>query len=167
MTKEIVNRVAQSSLITFDLEEHYPKGERKTLDLSQWLEDGLILREKQFRAALKAFDFSSYQNAYVALYCSSDALLPAWANLLVTSHLQPFSKKVVWGSLVELETAIFQDLIQSIDVEPYKDKPLIIKGCAEKSIPASAFVALIERLQPHVRSLMYGEACSSVPLYKK
>lgn len=167
MAKEIVNRVAQSPLITFDLEEHYPNGERKSLDLSQWLEQGLILREKTFRATLKAFDFSLYQDTFVALHCSTDALLPAWANLLVTSHLQPFAKKVVWGSLDELETAIFHDLIQSIDVESYKDKPLIIKGCAEKSIPPSAFVALVERLQPHVRSLMYGEACSSVPLYKK
>ena len=167
MSGEIVNRVAKSPLITFDLEEIYPEGKRMRLDLSQWLEQGFILREKEFRAALKAFDFSPYQSAYVALYCSTEALLPAWAHLLVTSHLQQFAKKVVWGSLEDLETAIFQSLIEAIDPQAFKDKPVIIKGCADKNIPPSAYIALVEKLQPHVKSLMYGEACSSVPLYKK
>lgn len=167
MSGEIVNRVAKSPLITFDLEEHYPEGKRVALDLSQWLEQGFILREKEFRAALKNVDFSIYQDSYVALYCSTDALLPAWANLLVTTYLQPIAKKVIWGSLAELENAIFQDLVQSLPVTLYKDKPVIIKGCADKAIPPSAFIALVEKLQPHVKSLMYGEACSSVPLYKK
>ena len=167
MSGEIVNRVAKSPLITFDLEEFYPEGKRMRLDLSQWLEQGFILREKEFRTALKAFDFSSYQSAYVALHCSTEALLPAWANLLVTSHLQKFAKKVVWGSLEDLEAAIFQSLIEAIDPQAFKDKPVIIKGCAEKNIPPTAYIALVEKLQPHVKSLMYGEACSSVPLYKK
>jgi len=167
MAHEIVNRVAKSSLVTFDLEEHYPEGKRVDLNHSKWLEQGIILREKEFRAALKNVDFSVYQDTYVALYCSTEALLPAWANLLVTTYLQPFAKKVIWGSLAELENAIFQDLVHSLPVEPYKDKPVIIKGCAEKAIPPSAFIALVEKLQPHVKSLMYGEACSSVPLYKK
>ena len=167
MADEIVNRVAQSSLITFDLEEHYPEGERKTLDLSQWLEQGFILREKEFRTALKNFDFSAYKDSYVALYCSTEALLPAWANLLVTSHLQHIAKKVIWGTLEELEIAIFQSLIDAIDPTPFEGKAVIIKGCADKSIPATAYVALVQKLQPYVKSLMYGEACSSVPLYKK
>ena len=167
MSGEIVNRVAKSPLITFDLEEIYPKGKRMRLDLSQWLEQGFILREKEFRTALKTFDFSPYQSAYVALHCSTEALLPAWAHLLVTSHLQQFAKKVVWGSLEDLETAIFQSLIEAIDPQAFKDKPVIIKGCADKNIPPSAYIALVEKLQPHVKSLMYGEACSSVPLYKK
>ena len=167
MADEIVNRVAQSSLITFDLEEHYPKGERKTLDLSQWLEKGFILREKEFRTALKNFDFSAYKDSYVALYCSTEALLPAWANLLVTIHLQHIAKQVIWGTLEELEIAIFQSLIDAIDPTPFEGKPVIIKGCADKNIPATAYVALVQKLQPYVKSLMYGEACSSVPLYKK
>lgn len=167
MSKEIVNRVAKSPLITFDLEEHFPVGERKTLDLSQWLDQGIILREKDFRAALKQFDFSIYQDCYVALFCSTEALLPAWANLLVTTHLQPFAKQVIWGSLEILELSIFQNMIQSIAVEPYINKPVIIKGCADKEIPPTAYMALVEKLQPHVKSLMYGEACSSVPLFKK
>lgn len=167
MADEIVNRVAQSSLITFDLEEHYPEGERKTLDLSQWLEKGFILREKEFRTALKNFDFSAYKDSYVALYCSTEALLPAWANLLVTIHLQHIAKQVIWGTLEELEIAIFQSLIDAIDPTPFEGKPVIIKGCADKNIPATAYVALAQKLQPYVKSLMYGEACSSVPLYKK
>jgi len=167
MADEIINRVANSPLITFDLEEHYPEGKRIPLDLSQWLEQGFILREKEFRVALKNVDFKVYQDCYIALHCSTDALLPAWANLLVATYLQPIAKKVIWGSLAELENAIFQDLIQSLPVELYKDKPVIIKGCADKVIPPTAFIALVEKLQPHVKSLMYGEACSSVPLYKK
>ena len=167
MKDEIVNKVAQSTLVTFDLEELYPSEVLLEVDLSQWLDQGFILREKEFRVALKNVDFSIYQDSYVALHCSTEALLPAWANLLVTTYLQPFAKKVIWGSLAELENAIFQDLVHSIPVEPYKDKPVIIKGCAEKAIPPSAFIALVEKLQPHVKSLMYGEACSSVPLYKK
>ena len=167
MADEIVNRVAKSPLVTFDLEEYYPEGERKTLDLSQWLEDGFILREKQFRAALNDFDFSSFKETYVALYCSSEALLPALATLLVSSHLQKVAKKVVWGSMYDLELAIFQEIIQGLDTTIFEGKPVIIKGCSDKDIPEAAYVALIEKLQPHVKSLMYGEACSSVPLYKK
>lgn len=167
MAGEIVNRVAKSPLITIDLEELYPLGERKKLDLSQWLEGGFVLKEKDFRAALKEVDFSIYKDAYVALYCSTDALLPAWANLLVTTHLHPWTKKTIWGSLKQLEEALFQEVIYQLSVEPYKDKPVIIKGCAEKAIPPTAFISLVEKLQPVVKSLMYGEACSSVPLYKK
>lgn len=167
MAGEIVNRVAKSPLITIDLEELYPAGERKKLDLSQWLEGGFILREKDFRASLKKVDFSIYKDCYIALCCSTEALLPAWANLLLTTHLQPYAKKVIWGSLEDLENAIFQDLIHFFAVEPFENKPVIIKGCSEKNIPTTAFIALVEKLQPKVKSLMYGEACSSVPLYKK
>ena len=167
MAGEIVNRVAKSPLITIDLEELYPQGERRKLDLSQWLEGGFVLKEKDFRAALKGVDFSIYKDAYVALYCSTDALLPAWASLLVTTYIQPYAKKIIWGSLQELEMTLFQEVIDQLPVESYKDKPVIIKGCADKEIPTTAFVSLVEKLQPVVKSLMYGEACSSVPLYKK
>ncbi len=126
-----------------------------------------MLKEKDFRAALKEVDFSIYKDAYVALYCATDALLPAWASLLVTTYLQPYAKKIIWGSLQELEMALFQEVIDQLPVESYKDKPIIIKGCADKAIPTTAFISLVEKLQPLVKSLMYGEACSSVPLYKK
>lgn len=167
MADEIVNRVAQSALITFDLEELYPAGIRRQLDISQWLENGIVLREKEFRSALKQFDFSSYKDNYVALHCSTDALLPAWATLLVTTHLYPFAKKIVMGSLLDLENEIYFEIISNLDLQPFENKPIIIKGCSEKTIPEAAFVRLIQTLQPTVKSLFYGEACSSVPLYKK
>lgn len=163
----IVNRVAKSALITFDLEKLYQIGQRQSIDLSQWLYEGLILKEKDFRAQLNAHDWSVYQDKFVALYCSTEAILPAWASLLVTSHLQPYSRKVVMGTLEDLEVQLFSEEIQLLDVTPFKDKPVIIKGCSDKTVPQDAYVQLIAKLQPIVKSLFYGEACSSVPLYKK
>ena len=128
MADKIVNRVAQSALITFDLEDYYPQGKRCSLDISQWLEEGVLLREKDFRNALNAFDFSPYKNCYVALECSTDALLPAWAPLLVTAHLQPIAKKVVWGTLAALEMAIFTPIIAQLKGEDFAGKPLSSKG---------------------------------------
>lgn len=167
MGKEIVNRVAKSSLVTFDLEAHYPEGKRITLDMSQWLEEGLILREKNFRAALKTTDFSPYKDCYVALNSSTEAILPGWATLLITVHLQPFARKVVVGSLAHLETAIVTECIEQLDLSPFIDKTVVVKGCSEKHIPETAFVHLIQRLLPVVKGLFYGEACSSVPLFKR
>lgn len=163
----IVNRIAESALITFDLEKFYQIGQRQSIDLSQWLYEGLILKEKDFRAQLNAHDWSVYQDQFVALYCSTEAILPAWASLLVTSHLQPYSRKVVMGTLEDLEVQLFSEEIQLLDVTPFKDKPVIIKGCSDKTVPQDAYVQLISKLQPIVKSLFYGEACSSVPLYKK
>ena len=163
----IVNRVAESALITFDLEKLYQIGQRQSIDLSQWLYEGLILKEKDFRAQLNAHDWSVYQDQFVALYCSTEAILPAWASLLVTSHLQPYSRKVVMGTLEDLEVQLFSEEIQLLDVTPFKEKPVIIKGCSYKTVPQDAYVQLIAKLQPIVKSHFYGEACSSVPLYKK
>jgi hypothetical protein len=154
-------------LITFDLEKLYQIGQRQSIDLSQWLYEGLILKEKDFRAQLNVHDWSVYQDQFVALYCSTEAILPAWASLLVTSHLQPYSRKVVMGTLEDLEVQLFSEEIQLLDVTPFKDKPVIIKGCSDKTVPQDAYVQLIAKLQPIVKSLFYGEACSSVPLYKK
>ena len=167
MAKEIVNRVAQSSLVTLDLEAYFPTGKRLQLDLSQWLEGGLVLREKKFREALKITDFSPYKDSYVALYSSTEAILPEWAPLLVAVYLQPYAKKVVVGSLSDLEGAIFEEMINQFDITPFVDKPVIVKGCSEKDIPQTAYVSLIQRLHPVVKSLFYGEACSSFPLYKR
>ena len=167
MAAEIINRVANSSLVTFDLAEYYPKGERKELDISQWLEGGIVLREKAFRTALEAYNFSSFDNTYVALYCSTEALLPAWASLLVTVHLQSVAKKVVLGSLIDLEKAIFAELLDQIDWKQYDNKPVIIKGCSDLNIPENAFVDLVQKLHPFAKRISYGEACSSVPLFKQ
>lgn len=167
MPDEIINKVAQSNLITIDLEEHYPRGKRILLDVAQWLYEGLILKEKDFRENLKNYNWSQYQDSYVALNCSTDAIIPSWAYLLITTYLSPFTAKVVVGNLELLETSIFQDIINNLEVSEFRDKPVIIKGCANKPIPPTASIQLIEKLQPVVKSLMFGEACSTVPLFKK
>lgn len=166
MAEEIINRVAQSSLITFNLEDLYVSGKRATLDISQWLDQGFILREKSFRQSVAAHDYTTYQDTYLALYCSTDAIVPAWAYLLVASHLQKICKRIVQGSLETLETILYTEKIGQIDITPYQNKPVIVKGCSDKPVPQNAYLLLIEKLQPVVRSLMFGEACSAVPLYK-
>ena len=167
MADTIINRVAASALITFDLEKLYQIGIRQSIDLSQWLDQGFILKEKEFRARLKTHDWSAYQDQFIALHCSTEAILPAWASLLVTTHLQPYARKVVLGTLNDLEVQLYAQEIQLLDLSQYKDQPVIIKGCSEKTVPQDAYVQLIAKLQPVVKSLFYGEACSSVPLYKK
>jgi len=164
---EIINKVANSVLEIFDLEDYYTKGNRLQIDLSQWLLEGFLLREKDFREHLKNHDWSQYQDAYVAVNCSTDAIVPAWASILVTIHAAPFAKKIVSGSLEDLETSIYQELLPSIDYTVYKDKPVIIKGCSKKPVPMGAYVLAAQYLQPFAKSIMYGEACSAVPLYKK
>ena len=167
MADTIVNRVAVSALNTFDLEKLYQIGTRLSIDLSLWLRQGLLLKEKEFRAQLKDHDWSVYQDHFIALHCSTEAIIPAWASLLVTTHLQPYARKVVLGTLNDLEVQLFAEEIQLLDLSQYLDQPVIIKGCSEKTVPQDAYVQLIAKLQPVVTSLFYGEACSSVPLYKK
>ena len=167
MADTIVNRIAESALITFDLDDLYQIGERKSIDLSQWLYEGLILKEKEYRAHLNAHEWSSYQDQFISLHCSTEAILPAWAFLLLTTYLQPFARKVVIGSIQDLEVQLFSEEIQLLDVTPFKDKPVIIKGCSDKTVPQDAYAKLITKLQPVVKSLFFGEACSSVPLYKR
>ncbi len=167
MSEEIINRVANSKLVTFNLEDIYPKGERVAFDISQWLLEGIVLRESDFREQAKQHDWSRYQDKFVALFCSTDAIVPGWAYLLLSLHLAPFVKKVTVGSLDELESILFAELLQNLDVSEYTDRPLIIKGCAHKPIPQNAYVLLAQKLQPVAKSIMYGEACSSVPLFKR
>ena len=167
MADEIINRVANSKLITFDLEDLYPEGTRTSIDISTWLYEGLLLREKDFRASVTTHDWSQYQNHYVALTCATEAIIPGWAYLLLTSVLAPFAKKVVVGDMVLLETLLYQEIIDTLEISKYQDKPIIIKGCANKPVPEGAYIALLQKLQPVAKSLMYGEACSSVPLYKR
>ena len=167
MAEEIVNRVAQSKLITFNLEDFYPKGQRFLFDISQWLLEGFVLREKDFREEAKAHDWSQYKDQFVALDCSTDAIVPAWAYMLLATYLEPYAKKVVIGDLENLESHLYQEVIEKMDVSDLKDKPVIVKGCSNKPVPKNAYIFLINKLQPVVKSLMYGEACSSVPLYKQ
>jgi uncharacterized protein YlbG (UPF0298 family) len=167
MADEIVNKVANSALEVFDLEDYYPKGIRTEIDISQWLYEGFLLKEKDFREALKNHDWSQYENHYVAIYCSTDAIIPAWASILVTIHVFPFVKKVVSGNLQDLETSLYQEILSTIDYSKYQDKPVIIKGCSKKPVPESAYILAVQKLQPFAKSIMYGEACSAVPLFKR
>lgn len=163
---EIINRVAKSPLVTIDLEDFYPEGKRLVFDLKNFLYEELILKEKDFREQLKNHDWFTYKDAYVALDCTTDAIIPSWAFLLVATYLQPYAKKIVKGNLVDLETSLYQEIISNLDITPYEGKKIIVKGCSKKPVPDAAYVQLIERIQPHIQSLMYGEACSTVPLFK-
>lgn len=167
MSTEIINRVANSKLVTFNLEDFYPKGERIVFDIKDWLLEGLVLREGVFREKAAAHDWSEYKDTFVALTCSTDAIIPAWAYMLLSTYLQPYAKKVIVGDLDVLETILYTEIINNLDVTDLKDKPVIVKGCSHKPVPENAYLLLISRLQPVVKSLMYGEACSSVPLFKK
>ena len=167
MTNNIINRVANSKLELINLEDYYPHGKRVVLDIKDWLYEELVLREKEFRQQAKLFDWEQYNDCYVALTCSSNAIVPAWAYMLLSTYLAPFANKTILGSLDVLETSIYQDIIKALDVSPYKDKSVIIKGCTNKPIPDNAFIQLSTKLKPLVKSLMYGEACSAVPLYKR
>jgi len=166
MAEEIINRVSNSQLKTFDLEEIYPEGKRIVVDIKGWLFEELILKEKDFRASVKNHDWSQYKNSFVAISCSVDAIIPSWAFMLVASQVSAHANKVVIGDLELLETTIYQELISFLDFKDYIDLPVIIKGCSNKPIPDSAYAFLIEKLQPIVKSIMFGEACSTLPIYK-
>jgi hypothetical protein len=164
--EEIINRVANSSLEVFDLEDYYPLGNRTQIDISQWLIEGYLLKEKEFRAQLDLQDWSIYKDQYVALFCSTDAIMPKWAIVLVTLHLAAFTKKIINGTLDEIDSALYEELLPTIDYSIYKDKSVIIKGCSKKPVPIRAYILAAQYLQPYAKSIMYGEACSAVPLYK-
>lgn len=164
---EIINKVANSALEVFDLEDYYPEGIRTQIDLASWLFEGFILKEKDFREALKNQNWAQYQDHFVAIYCSTDAILPAWAVILVTIQVTPFAQKVVVGSLDDLETALYAEILSPIDYSVYQDKPVILKGCSKKVVPQSAYVLAVQKLQKYAKSIFFGEACSAVPLYKR
>ena len=165
--EEIVNKVASSTLVVFDLEDYYPKEIRTQIDIAQWLIDGFLLKEKDFRESLKNHNWLHYQDHLVAIHCSTDAIVPAWASILVAIQVVPFAKKVISGTFEDLDTSIYQEVLATLDYSIYKDKPIIIKGCSKKPVPESAYILAASYLQPFARSIMYGEACSAVPLFKK
>ena len=167
MDNEIVNKVSTSGIVTINLEDFYIKGERVLFNIKPLLFQELILKEKDFREFIKNNDWSQYQNKMVALTCTADAIVPTWAYMLLTLALQPFAKKVVFGDLQTLETLLFAEQLEKIDVKDYKDARIVIKGCGDIDLPKNAYVQLTSLLQPYVKSIMYGEPCSTVPLYKK
>lgn len=167
MAEEIINRVANSKLKVIDLEDFYPKGQRVLIDLKSWLFEEFVLKEKDFRMAVSSHNWQQYQNCYVALHCSNDAIIPDWAYMLVSIELQPFAKHTIVGNLEQLETSLYQNIIQNLDLSAYTDVPVIVKGCSNKPIPLSAYIMLTQRLMTVAKSVMYGEACSAVPLFKR
>lgn len=167
MKEDIINRVANSKLKVIDLEDFYPKGKRVLFDIKDWLFEGLVLKEKDFRVVVAAHNWSQYQDCYVALYCSTDAIVPDWAYMLISIQLQTYSKLTVIGTLNHLESIIYTSIISKLNIELYKDMPVIIKGCSQKPVPANALVLLSQKLKPIAKSIMFGEACSSVPLFKR
>jgi hypothetical protein len=166
-TETIKNKVAESGLVSIDLKDFYPEGERIVIDMKNHLFEGLILKEKDFRQFVKTEDWCKYKSKFVAVTSTADAIIPTWAYMLISSELQPYAAKVVCGSPETLEAVLFHDAInEKLKPEQYKDKRVMIKGCGEKEIPASAFVEATNQLKPFVKSIMYGEACSNVPIYK-
>ena len=167
MSKEIINRVTNSKLETIDLESFISDNQRKTFDLKKCLKNDLVLIEKDFRENLQNHDWKQYKNNFLSIVCSNDAIIPDWAFLLVSSYLKKDEIKHVIGSLELLENILINETINNYDFSNYKNKAVIIKGCSNKFIPKSSYSILIDKLQPVVKSIMFGEACSSVPVYKK
>jgi hypothetical protein len=167
MSDEIVNKVAQSQLVTIDLEAYYPKEEIVLFDLKPHLFMELILKEKEFRAALQNLDWSAYQYKVVAVTCTADAIIPMWAYMLVASYLQPVAKDIVYGNEQTALQQLFLQNINAINIEEFADKRIVVKGCGDMPIGEFAYLAITKRLLPVVKSIMYGEPCSTVPIYKK
>lgn len=167
MSEPFVNKVAESGLITLDLEKFYPKGETAVFDLKDHLFMGLILKEKDFRETLKKLDWSVYQDKNVALTCSADAIIPVWAWMLAVSYLQPVAKEIVMGDEKELHRSLYLKNIDAIDVNEFAGQRVVIKGCGETPIADYVYMEITKKLRPVVKSIMYGEPCSTVPVYKQ
>jgi hypothetical protein len=167
MSDTITNKVAESGLIILDLERFYPKDETALFDLKDYLFMGLVLKEKEFREAIKNTDWEIYRDKYVGVVCSADAIIPVWAYMLVSSYLQPIAKDVVMGDEKEIHKIVFLKNIQSIDVNEFADKRIVVKGCGETPIEEFAYLEITKRLRPVAKTIMYGEPCSTVPIYKK
>jgi hypothetical protein len=163
----MINRVANSSLVTFDLETYYEPGDRVSIDLKDILFQGLILREKDLRDFVKNHPWQQYQDKFVAVTCSADAIIPTWAFMLVAIALNPFAKKVVLGDLQQLEEKIFIEKLSAVDWLEYQNAKVVIKGCSKISVPDTAYIEVVNKLRSVASSIMFGEACSTVPLYKK
>lgn len=166
MEEFIENKVDKSGLITISLDDFYVEGERVLIDIKDLLYEGLILREKDVREFVKNENWEKYLNKFVAIYCSADAIVPMWSYMLIASALEPFAKEILFGDLKELEVQLFINEIKKLEIEKYRNKRVIIKGCGKVQIPEAAYVAITLKLRPVVKSLMFGEACSTVPIYK-
>jgi hypothetical protein len=166
MEETIINRVASSGLITINLEDYYVEGERVVFDIKDYLYEELMLREKDFREFVKTNDWSVYKDKLVAITCSNDAIVATWAYMIVVAAMQPFAKKIIFGNPETLETVLFTEALSKLNLEDFRDQRVVIKGCGDKPVPNAAYVELTRLLQPVVKSIMYGEPCSTVPVYK-
>jgi hypothetical protein len=163
----IINKVAESGIISLDLETYFPKDKIAVFDLKDYLFMGLILKEKDFRAALLNIDWEQYRGTYVAVTCSADAIIPMWANMLVTVYLTPLAKGVFFGTASYVKEQLLLAALDQVNGADYTDQRVVVKGCGEDPVPASAYVKITFILRPFAKSIMYGEPCSTVPLYKK
>jgi hypothetical protein len=166
MTEEIINKISQSSLITLDLEQFLPRENIRLFDLKPFLFMELILKEKDFRAALAAEDWTQYKDQIVGVFCSADAVIPVWAYMLVVSYIQPFAKEVILGESETVTRQIVIRNIQALNPSDYQDQRVVVKGCGERPVGDYAFLEITKLLRPVVKSIMYGEPCSTVPVYK-
>lgn len=165
--EQIINKVAQSGLLTFNLEDYYDKNERVVFDIKECLFMGLILREKDFREFVKINDWEQYRDKNVAITCTADAIVPTWAYMLIASKLSGVANYYFFGDLSNLENSLFQKALSNIDIEDYRDKKIVIKGCGNLPVPINAYVEISRLLLPVANSIMYGEPCSTVPVYKR
>jgi hypothetical protein len=167
MEKEIVNRIALSPLVSLDLADYHDPAPRVGIDIAPQLFRGMILRENDFRAWLETYDWSQYAGQHVYLFCSADAIIPGWTWMLLAISLQPFAATIVFGNREDLEKAIWKKAIDALDYQQWQGKKIVVKGCGDIEIPQATFVELIVRLRAIADKLMYGEPCSTVPLWKK
>ncbi|MBS1918061.1 MAG: DUF2480 family protein [Bacteroidetes bacterium] len=167
MSEEIINKVAQSQLLTLNLEEYFPKEEIVVFDLKPFLFMELILKEKDFREALQNTNWQHYQDKIVAVTCSADAIIPVWAYMLIATYLEPYAKDIIMGNEKKAAEQILLKNIQQINIEGYTDKRVVVKGCSDLPIGEVAYMEITKRLRPLVKSIMYGEPCSTVPVYKR
>jgi hypothetical protein len=167
MEEAIINRVAKSGIETIDLGDFFPEQEMVEFDIKDWLFHGLILKEKDFRQALEEHDWTAYQDKLVAIHCSNDAIVPVWAYMLLAMKLQPYAGRVVYGNRENLLNLYYQEVFSRLRPEDYSGKRMVIKGCGDKPVPVQAYSEITRLLMPYVKSIMYGEPCSTVPVYKQ
>lgn len=165
-TGEIVNRVEKSGLITLSLEDYYPQGPRMGLDIVPFLYEGIMLREAYFREKIAAHDWEQYRGAFVHVHCSEDTIIPQWAYMLLGSSLAGIAKKAVFGNQEMLEAQLFESVFEEIDFSQWQGQRIILKGCSKRPVPPQAFLSFTQRIKPFAKSVMYGEACSTVPVFK-
>lgn len=163
---EIKNKIAESGLVNFDISTLTPKGKRIGIDLKDYLFQGMVLKEKDFRKDIENLELTTYKEAYVYIYCSTDAIIPLWAYFLITAKITDVSRKIVFGNAEDLEVLLMHNAIQTHDFSELDGKRILVKGCSDEKIPENAYIELVEQLKPIVKSLMFGEACSNVPIFK-